>query len=78
MADPKRVMAEALALSHDERVEVAERLLDSVEGCDPHASLDDEALQAELCRRAEEVASGAVEGRSWAEVRAAIERQLDL
>ena len=78
MADPKRVMAEALTLSQDERVEVAARLLDSVDAPDLHADLDDEALQAELCRRADEVASGAVEGRSWSEVRAAIERQLGL
>jgi putative addiction module component (TIGR02574 family) len=78
MANSERVMAEALALSDDERVEVATRLLDSVEAPDLHADLDDDALQAELCRRADEVASGAVEGRSWAEVRAAIERQLGL
>jgi putative addiction module component (TIGR02574 family) len=78
MADPKRVMAEALTLSQDERVEVAARLLESVDAPDLQADLDDEALQAELCRRADEVASGEVEGRSWSEVRAAIERQLGL
>jgi putative addiction module component (TIGR02574 family) len=78
MADTKRVTAEALALSQDERVELAARLLDSVDAPDLHAGLDDAALQAELCRRAEEASSGAVEGRPWAEVRAAIERQLDL
>ena len=61
-------MAEALALTQDERVEDP----------DLHADLDDEALQAALGRRADEVASGAVEGRSWSEVRAAIERQLGL
>lgn len=78
MADSQRVMAEALALPQDERVEVAARLLDSMEDPDLHAGLDDAALQAELCRRADELASGAVEGRSWSEVRAAIERQLGL
>lgn len=78
MVDPKRVTAEALALSQDERVELAARLLDSVDAPDLHAALDDDALQMELRRRAEEVESGAVEGRPWSEVRAAIERQLEL
>lgn len=71
-------MAEALALPHDERVEVAVRLLDSVEEPDLHADLEDAALQATLCRRVDEVEAGAVEGRSWPDVRAAIERQLGL
>lgn len=78
MADPNRIVADALTLPEDERVEIAVRLLDSVEAPDLHAELSDDELREELHRRAEEVASGAVEGRTWPEVRAEIERRLGL
>lgn len=78
MADPNRIVSDALLLTEDERVDVAVRLLDSIEALDPHAHLGDAELGDELRRRADEVASGAVEGRSWPEVRAEIERRLGL
>ena len=78
MADPNRIVADALTLSEDERVEIAVRLLDSVEAPDLHAELGDAELREELRRRAEDVASGTVEGRTWHDVRTMIERRLGL
>lgn len=59
---------QALALEPTERLQLANRLIDSVEGPeDPDWTA---AWSTELDRRAAEVESGAVSCRSWEDVRA--------
>lgn len=60
--------SQALALDPADRLALASRLIDSVEGPeDPEWSA---AWSVELDRRLAEVESGAVECRSWSDVRA--------
>jgi putative addiction module component (TIGR02574 family) len=62
----EKLLQEALSLSEDARVDLAEALLESVE----HESADagaDAAWAAEAQRRLEEVRSGAVRPVPWAE-----------
>jgi putative addiction module component (TIGR02574 family) len=73
-ADAKRIESEALTLPDEERVELAHKLLESVEAVDPHAHLSDDQLAAEIERRAK--TAGKRSGSPWDEVRARIETQL--
>lgn len=66
----KEVLEKALQLDVQERSEIAAALLDSLE-VDPE---EDAALAATLERRAAELASGAVQGIPWEEVRARLRR----
>lgn len=64
----RKLVQDALALSSEERVQVAEELLDSVdEGA--HVEID-EAWRAEILRRVQQVRRGEVEPMSWESVRA--------
>lgn len=67
----KEVLEKALQLDVQERSEIAAALLDSLE-VDPE---EDAALAATLERRAAELASGAVQGIPWEEVRARLRRE---
>lgn len=69
MAHPLDILTtQALALDPADRLALANRLIDSVEGPeDPEWSA---AWSAELDRRSAEVESGAVQCRSWEDVRA--------
>jgi putative addiction module component (TIGR02574 family) len=68
------VLANALALTEEDRLDLAAELLASVDGpADPDW---DTAWLAELDRRAEAAASGASTGTEWATVRARILERL--
>jgi putative addiction module component (TIGR02574 family) len=59
-AEALRVLESALALSENERAELAAKLLDSLdEGSDPDA---EEAWAAEITKRAEQISAGEVVG----------------
>lgn len=73
-ADARRIESEALTLPDDERVELAHKLLDSIEAPDPHANVSDEQLVAEIDRRAE--TAGDRSRSPWPEVRARVEAKL--
>jgi putative addiction module component (TIGR02574 family) len=62
----ERLLQEALALSEDARVDLAEALLESVEH-EPAEDGADEAWSAEAKRRLAEVHSGAVKPVPWEE-----------
>lgn len=66
----EKVLKAAMALSEEERTQVALRLLDAAEPPDPQAGLDDEAWIAEITKRADEVLSGKVKTIPWTKVRA--------
>ena len=55
-----RLLSEAIGLSHDERFQVAQQLLDSLDGAFP--VLDDPEFQAELQRRLDAVENGKTVG----------------
>jgi putative addiction module component (TIGR02574 family) len=61
-AGARKILQDALALPNDERVELAEELLDSVDAV--HEELD-EAWRAEILDRVRQVRSGEVELVSW-------------
>lgn len=77
MTDAERIVSEALELPDVDRAEVALRILDSLEGPDPHANLDDDELMAEIQARAERAEQGE-RGRSWTDVRQRVEQRLKL
>jgi putative addiction module component (TIGR02574 family) len=59
-AEALRILESALALSENERAELAAKLLDSLdEGSDPDA---EEAWAAEITKRAEQIRAGEVVG----------------
>jgi putative addiction module component (TIGR02574 family) len=62
----EKLLQEALSLSEDARVDLAEALLESVEH-QPADNGADEAWSAEAKRRLEEVRSGAVKAVPWEE-----------
>ncbi len=66
----EKVIKAAMALSKEERAQVAFRLLDAADAPDPQAGLDDEAWVAEIAKRADEVLSGRVKTIPWTRVRA--------
>jgi len=68
------VFSKAMKLDPDERVELAERLLDSLR---PANAGVQEAWQAEIRKRIQELDSGAVEPVAWQEARARIFRLPD-
>ena len=73
-AAESRILAEALELSEDERLRIAEALLHSV-APDGVASADDPGTAAELRRRVAEIEAGDRAGVSWAELKDTIERE---
>jgi putative addiction module component (TIGR02574 family) len=73
-AAESRILAEALELSEDERLRIAEALLHSV-APDGVASADDPGTAAELRRRVAEIEAGDRAGLSWAELKDTIERE---
>jgi putative addiction module component (TIGR02574 family) len=70
MADPARVLEEALALSVDERARIAHELLHSLELEDADASA---AWSDEVQRRVDEIEAGTAELEDWDVVRARLE-----
>jgi putative addiction module component (TIGR02574 family) len=67
-AEALRILESALALSENERAELAAKLLDSLdEGSDPDA---EEAWAAEITKRAESVLRGEAKLVPWEEVQA--------
>ena len=62
IAGARKILQDALALPNDERLALAEELLDSVDAV--HEELD-EAWRAELLDRVRQVRSGEVELVSW-------------
>lgn len=63
-----RILDEAMTLPEDARTEVAMKLLESLDGFDPHAHLTDEELQREIHSRADGAASGRENGVPWPDV----------
>jgi putative addiction module component (TIGR02574 family) len=70
----KKVLNDALALSEEDRVRVAEALLDSVPG--ESAAERSAAWRDEVLRRIAEVQRGEVEPEPWSAVKARIDRAL--
>jgi putative addiction module component (TIGR02574 family) len=70
----KKVLRDALALSPDERAELAAELMASLDG-DPDADVD-AAWSAELEARARRAIAGETAGTDWADVRSRIEDRL--
>jgi len=68
MSEAARVLADALSLSEEERVRLAEELLLSVR-LDGMPSEDDAATPADLRARAAEVKNGDRSGTTWPELR---------
>lgn len=76
MARPLETLSsQALALDPAERLQLASRLIDSVEGPEDTGWVS--AWSAELDRRSDEVERGDVQCRSWDEVRADLKARLD-
>ena len=72
-----QITKEALALPPNERMDMAFALWDSLSERDREESnAVDPDLVAEICRRDEELTSGAVQGRSHAEVMAAARKSI--
>ena len=69
-AASKKILQDALALPEDQRLMVAEELLESVDVVDgaTHAEID-EAWRAEILRRVAQVRNGEVELVAWEAVR---------
>ncbi len=63
----KRILEEAFSLSDDEKIEVVEKLLNSVELSEDE--LIDEAWRNEIMRRSKEIELGTVKTLSWDEVK---------
>ncbi len=76
MSDAEDLLHAALALPDRERLELAINILHTVGSIDPHAGLDDEALAAELARRADEVATGKAKTLAWEDVRERVRKRV--
>jgi putative addiction module component (TIGR02574 family) len=63
----QRVLSDAMALSEDERLDVATELLASLQG--PRDDMDDDAWLAEVRRRAERVERGESQSVTWDEAK---------
>jgi len=70
MADPARILEDALALDPSDRARIARRLLDSLEEPDADA---DALWRAEIRRRIDEVEAGTTDLEEWASVRERLE-----
>jgi putative addiction module component (TIGR02574 family) len=70
MADPARVLEDALALTTDDRARIAHELLNSLESEDADAAA---AWSKEIRRRVEEIEAGTAELEDWEIVRARLE-----
>ena len=66
----RKILEEVLALSEDERLELASEILASVDG--PHEADWEEAWLAELDRRSEAAEARGEKGSDWSEARARI------
>lgn len=66
-ARARRVLADAMDLSEDERLDVATELLASLDG--PDDGRDDDAWLAEIRRRAERVERGESQSVTWDEAK---------
>jgi len=74
MADPRKILDEALELPHETRAEIAAKLLESL---DERQNDDiDDAWAAEIERRCAAVDSGEAVTSDWNEFRARIERDI--
>jgi putative addiction module component (TIGR02574 family) len=73
----EQVLSQAMALTEEERTEIALRLLDSIDAPDPHAELTDPELVEELERRVRDVVSGKVKTIGLAELHRTIDEELD-
>ena len=71
----KRIFERALDLSPDDRAQLADRLLKSLEGADEAAIA--EAWDAEAARRADQIDTGAVRAIPWDEAERLIFGELD-
>jgi putative addiction module component (TIGR02574 family) len=67
LADPARVLEEALTLEPDERARLAHQLIESLEKADADA---DSLWRHEIRRRIDEIEQGTVELEEWDDVRA--------
>jgi len=70
MADPARVLEDALTLSTDDRARIAHELLHSLEPEDADAAA---AWSKEIRRRVDEIEAGTAELEDWEIVRARLE-----
>ena len=70
MADPARVLEDALTLSTDDRARIAHELLHSLEPEDVDAAA---AWSKEIRRRVDEIEAGTAELEDWEIVRARLE-----
>ena len=70
MADPARVLEDALTLTTDDRARIAHELIHSLEPEDAEASA---AWGKEIRRRVDEIEAGTAELDDWAAVRARLE-----
>lgn len=70
MADPARVLEEALALAAGERARIAHELIQSLDSEDPDATA---AWSDEIRRRVDEIEAGTAELEDWVTVRARLE-----
>jgi len=70
MADPARVLEEALTLATSERARIAHELIASLEPADGDAT---ELWSEEIRRRVDEIEAGTAELEDWASVRARLE-----
>jgi putative addiction module component (TIGR02574 family) len=75
--DPDEITAAALALPEEDRLNLMARLAESVDPPPGAEYVDDEAWEAEIARRIEEVRSGAVTPIPWAEVRKRLRKDAD-
>lgn len=65
----EEITAAALALPEADRANLLARLMDSLDDAPGSEDLTDEAWEAEIARRLEEVRSGKEKGIPWEEVR---------
>ena len=70
MADPARVLEDALTLTTDDRARIAHELLHSLEPADADAAA---AWSKEIRRRVDEIEAGTAELEDWETVRARLE-----
>ena len=75
IANTEQIVAAALALPEDDRLELADRLIESLDG--PPDDDVERAWADEIARRLEEVRSGKVVTVPWEEVRKRLQEDAD-
>lgn len=75
MVNAKDILGRALGLPQEERAELANALLDSLEGPNVYEELTPEQFRTEMARRAEECVANPDDGEHWQTIRDELSRE---